>query len=61
MLICIFDEKLILQLKSKVMLNDEVRADLFRYGGLVGIKGFLRGLLSCRISLFIYLPKSAEI
>ena len=27
------------------MLNDIIRADLFRYGGLVGKKGFLKGLM----------------
>lgn len=27
------------------MLNENIRADLFRYGGLVGFKGFLKGLL----------------
>lgn len=26
------------------MINDNIKADLFRYGGLEGLKGFLKGL-----------------
>lgn len=28
------------------MLNETIKADLYRYGGLVGIKGFLKGFLA---------------
>ena len=58
--IIFLDIILIFQIKKKATMNRTIKADLYRYNGLSGTKGFIRGLRNPGFAYTYILRKIAE-